>query len=70
MHDPAIAPQLHDSFEAYKRGGGTTINHFHEKLLLLADRMNTKTGRRLAVARQQFMEQFLAQFLAEWDGTC
>jgi uncharacterized protein len=68
MHDPEIAPQMHASFDAYKKGGGTTINHFYEKLLLLAARMNTPTGRRLAVARQHYMECFLEQFLAEWDG--
>jgi len=68
MHDPAIAPQPHASFDAYKRGGGTTINHFYEKLLLLAARVNTATGKRLAADRQRYMEHFLEQFLAEWDG--
>ena len=63
-----IAPQPHATFEAYKRGGGTSINHFYEKLLLLAGRMNTSTGKRLAIERQQFMERFLEQFHAEWDG--
>jgi uncharacterized protein len=68
LHDPAIPPQPHASFDAYKRGGSTTINHFHEKLLLLAERMNTRTGRCLAIERQRFMERFLEQFQAEWDG--
>ncbi len=68
LHDPAIPPQPHATFDAYKCGGGTSINHFHEKLLLLADRMNTRTGRRLAIGRQQFMERFLDQFQAEWNG--
>ena len=70
LHDPALPPRSHSSFDDYKRAGGTSINHFYEKLLLLADRMNTKTGRRLALARQHYMEQFLAQFLAEWQGNC
>jgi uncharacterized protein len=68
MHDPTIPPEPHASFDAYKRGGGTTINHFYEKLLLLAARMNTRTGKRLAAERQRYMEGFLAQFLAEWEG--
>lgn len=68
MHDPAIPPVLHASFDAYKSARGTTINHFHEKLLLLRDRMNTAAGRRLAAERHRFMEQFLAQFDAEWNG--
>jgi uncharacterized protein len=30
--------------------------------------MNTKTGRRIAKQRHQFMENYLDQFYAEWDG--
>jgi uncharacterized protein len=66
--DPERPPQAHASFDDYKRGRTTTINHFHEKLLLLKDRMNTKTGRQLAAARHDFMERFLAQFDDEWHG--
>jgi uncharacterized protein len=68
MHDPAIPPQSHGTFAAYKASTGTTINHFPEKLLLLRDRMNTDAARRLAARRHAVMEAFLAQFLAEWDG--
>lgn len=68
LHDPLLAPVKHDSFEAYKTNKGTSINHFHEKLLLLKDRMNTDAARRLAASRHQFMEHFLAQFQREWDG--
>jgi uncharacterized protein len=68
LHDPSIPPQPHASFEAYKKNTGPTLNHFYEKLLLLKDRMNTATGRRLAAGRHAFLEQFLAQFLAEWNG--
>ena len=70
MHDPELSPHLHGSFDEYKQNKGTTINHFYEKLLLLAERMNTHSGRRLAHARQQYMEHFLAKFLAEWEGAC
>ena len=38
-------------------------------LLLLKDRMNTRTGRRLAVERHRFMERYLRQFYREWNGT-
>lgn len=68
MHDPAIAPQMHGSFEAYKTNVGTSINHFYEKLLLLKDRMNTASGKRLAAERHAYLERFLEQFLAEWEG--
>lgn len=66
MYNPSIPPVLHDSFEAYKATKGTTINHFHEKLLLLKDRMNTPTGTKIATERTTFMQQFLDQFLHEW----
>ncbi|HEV3137135.1 MAG TPA: HD domain-containing protein [Pirellulales bacterium] len=68
MYDPEIPPEKHASFEAYKKNRGPTINHFYEKLLLLKDRMNTPTGRELAAARHQTMEQFLDRFFSEWNG--
>jgi len=68
LYDPAVAPESHDSFEAYKKNTGPTINHFYEKLLLLQDRMNTTAGKRLAAARHDFMDRYLEQFFAEWEG--
>ena len=68
IHDPGCEPELHDSPEKYMANRGTTINHFHEKLLLLAERMNTDHGRHLAKFRHEFMERFLEQFHAEWSG--
>lgn len=68
LHEPDAAPELHDSFEGYKASTGPTINHFHEKLLLLRDRMNTPAARRIADARHRFMEAFLDRFHQEWDS--
>lgn len=68
LYDPAKPPQLHDSFEAYKKGDGPTLNHFYEKLLLLKDRMHTTTGRRMAEERHAFLEEFLRHFLDEWGS--
>ncbi len=67
MHDPEVSPEMHESFAAYKKNSGPSINHFYEKLLLLKDRINTATARRLAEQRHVFMEQFLQQFFAEWE---
>lgn len=68
MYDPSIAPKLNMSKEEYKKGENPTINHFYEKLLLLKDRMNTKTGTKMAQQRHEFMELYLEQFYAEWQG--
>lgn len=68
IYDPSIAPKLNMSKEEYKKGENPTINHFYEKLLLLKERMNTVTGKKLALKRHEFMEQFLEQFYAEWEG--
>jgi len=68
IHDPLVPPQRHDSFEAYKNSRGTSINHFYEKLLLLKDRMQTPTGRRMAEDRHRYLEQFLERFFQEWNA--
>lgn len=69
IYDPAEPPTLHATAEAYKAARGTSLNHFHEKLLLLKDRMNTPTGKALAEERHRYMESFVGQFLAEWQIT-
>ena len=67
MYNPEIEPLLHQSFEQYKNSEGTTVNHFHEKLLLLKNRMNTQSALQIAEERHQFMEVFLDEFLKECD---
>ncbi len=68
LYDPEIAPNLNMTKEEYKNSIAPTINHFYEKLLLLKDRMNTKTGKCMAEDRHLFMEIFLNQFYKEWEG--
>lgn len=68
LFNPAIPPKLNMTKEEYKNSDAPTINHFYEKLLLLKDKMNTKTGKELAIERHLFMEKFLSQFYAEWEG--
>lgn len=68
LYNPAIKPNLSMSKDEYKASTAPTLNHFYEKLLLLKDKINTKTGRKLAQQRHDFLELYLEQFLAEWDG--
>ena len=68
LYNPTIAPKLNMTKEEYKKSEAPTLNHFYEKLLLLKDKMNTETGKRIAQERHRFMELFLSQFYAEWDG--
>ncbi len=69
IYDPNKKPVMHKSFEEYKKSDSPTINHFYEKLLLLKDKMNTKTGHKIAEERHRFMENFLAEFDREWNLT-
>jgi uncharacterized protein len=68
LYNPNIKPALNMSKEEYKNSAAPTINHFHEKLLLLKDKMNTITGRHIAEQRHQFMLTYLEQFNDEWNG--
>jgi uncharacterized protein len=68
LYDPEIKPQLNMSKEAYKNSAAPTINHFYEKLLLLKDKMNTESGKKMAEERHLFMEKFLEQFYKEWHN--
>ncbi|MET3574423.1 HD domain-containing protein [Bhargavaea ullalensis] len=56
IHDPAAET-------------GTSVAHFHEKLLKLWDLMNTDGAKRIAEGRHRFMEEFLDEFMREWDGS-
>lgn len=68
LYDPSIQPKLNMTKKEYKTSKAPTINHFYEKLLLIKDKMNTKTGKALAESRHKYMKQYLKQFYAEWNG--
>ena len=68
IYDPEVPPVPDQSKEQYKKSQAPTINHFYEKLLLLKEKMNTRTGQRLAMQRHDFMLSFLDQFYREWEG--
>ncbi|MFD0761916.1 HD domain-containing protein [Lutibacter aestuarii] len=68
LYNPQIQPKLNQTKEEYKNSEAPTINHFYEKLLLLKDKMNTASGKKIAEERHQYMEAFLQQFYSEWNG--
>ncbi|OBQ55034.1 HD domain-containing protein [Tamlana sp. s12] len=68
LYNPDIAPNLNMTKAEYKNSTAPSINHFYEKLLLLKDRMNTETGKKIALERHNYMLGFLDQFYKEWEG--
>jgi uncharacterized protein len=65
IYNPEIAPNLNMTKDEYKNTTAPSINHFYEKLLLLKDKMNTPTGKKLAEQRHEFMLGYLEQFYIE-----
>lgn len=68
IYDPKIKPAHHETRADYTTKVSHSLNHFYEKLLLLKDLMNTKTGKRLARKRHLFMKRYLDEFYGEWNG--
>ncbi|CAI8426283.1 MAG: Uncharacterised protein [Flavobacterium sp. SCGC AAA160-P02] len=69
IYDPNIKVNTKMTKEEYKKSVAPSINHFYEKLLLLKDKMNTETGKKIAEERHSYMEKFLQQFFDEWNGS-
>ena len=68
IYNPKIKPDLNMTKEEYKNSDAPTLNHFYEKLLLLKERMNTVSGKKMAEQRHEFMNTYLNQFYMEWEG--
>lgn len=65
IYNPGIKPDEKLNKEKYKNSKSPSINHFYEKLLLLKEMMNTKSGRTMAEQRHEFMKLYLEQFFSE-----
>ena len=68
MYDPDEPPTLNMSGEEYHSHKSTSLNHFYEKLFLLVDMMNTRSGKELGKAREKYMREYVDEFLDEWNG--
>jgi len=68
IHDPNLKPNLKMNMKEYRKAKSPAINHFYEKLLLLKNKMNTKTAKRIANKRTKLMEKYLKSFFKEWEG--
>lgn len=73
LYDPSIPPRMPEQLRAgygaaTPASASPSLNHFHEKLLGLRDRMKTAGGRSLATQRHDVMVAFVEQFQAEWAG--
>lgn len=68
MYHPDIAPNVSMTKEEYSKSESTTLNHFYEKLFLLADMMNTETAKAIARERDGYMRGFIEEFMDEWEG--
>ncbi len=68
MYDPDIKPVLNMTEEEYRKHISTTVNHFYEKLFNLKKLMNTKTAKKMAMDRENYMKEYLVRFIDEWNG--
>ncbi|MDO4903007.1 MAG: HD domain-containing protein [Limosilactobacillus sp.] len=69
IYDPRMAPRTNMSHDEYRNlDNETIINHFYEKILTLADMMQTATGQKIAAHRQEVIKNFLKEFHDEWNA--
>jgi len=68
LHDPNLAPRDSMTPQEYRSDKSTAINHFHEKLLKLKDRINTSSAKVIAEERHRYMEHYVELFYQEWEG--
>ena len=67
IYIPEIVPNVTMNGTEYCKSQSSSIHHFYEKLFLLEDLMNTKTGKKIAHKRTEIMKSFLEDFLKEWN---
>ncbi len=68
IYNPAEKISKYKSSKKYRQSETSAVNHFHEKILLLKELMNTETAKKIAKHRHKFIEDYLKEFSAEWEG--
>lgn len=72
LHNPDIPlnteKSTQDEYIKRAKSGGSTIQHFYDKLFHLKDMMKTESGKKIAQERHEFMVQFVDRFMEEWSG--
>ncbi|HLP44277.1 MAG TPA: HD domain-containing protein [Candidatus Nanoarchaeia archaeon] len=69
LHDPVRKFSKHfSSEEHYRNSAPPSFHHFYEKILLLKDLMNTKSAKKIAARRHEYLKKYMKQFLLEWEG--
>ncbi len=68
LYDPNKKAQEINTTKNYRKLNSSSFHHFEEKLLLLKDLMNTKTAKKIAEKRHDYMKKYMKQFMEEWSG--
>ena len=68
LYDPSVPLESNSSYVEGKGKDASTLHHFMNKSMRLADNMNTETGRKLAAQRNAYMLAFIEEFLTEWSA--
>ena len=68
LYDPEVPLVAQQDYQESEEHDPSTIHHFINKSLRLAESMHTPQARQLADQRIRFMAAFVDQFLAEWTA--
>lgn len=68
IHDPDLEVKRFESSKDYRKDTSPTTHHFYQKLLLLKDQMITKTAKKIATERHDYMLEFLDRLYKETDA--
>lgn len=68
MYDETVSLNMDENYSEFNGDDPSTIHHFYHKLFKLKDNMNTKTAKKQAIMRTEYMENFVKEFFDEWNG--